>query len=67
MTNHPNRSRKYRDVEIVSSNATSLNNGKPLLELRGAIEKAASRRPLITSVADARRYIDAALDAGISF
>lgn len=47
----------YRDTEIVRTETVCLNNGRRCYELRGAVEKPASVRPFLTSLADAKAYV----------
>ncbi len=62
MTNHPNRSRKYRGVEIVRTDSVCLNNGRKLYKLTGAVAKSAEVRPFLTTIEDAKWHIDTELD-----
>lgn len=59
MTNHPNRSSRYRGVEIIRTNSVCLSqNNKHLYALTGAIEKSAEVGPFLTTVQAARDFID---------
>jgi len=58
MTNHPNRSRRYQGVEIVRTGSVCLNNNRNLYRLEGAISKSAEVRPSLTTVKEAKEYVD---------
>lgn len=55
---------KYRDTTITRTEAVCLNNGRRLYALEGAVRKAATVRPLLTTQQDARDYVDAQILTG---
>lgn len=48
---------RYMNTEITRTGATCLDNGRKLYSLTGAVEKDATKRPLLTTIKQAKEFI----------
>lgn len=53
----------YRECQILKTTVQHADSGKPLYDINGRLSKAAARRPFLSSVEEAKEWIDTELTA----
>lgn len=53
---------KYRNIEVERTQTIHTNTGRRLYALKGEVTKPAAQRPFLTTLREAKDYIDGELD-----